>query len=236
MTERSVRSFLLAGAAAALLAACASTPTPRFASGDDAALTEDGLRVVEGAGFQRAWVRPGVSFDEYDGIWLRYRDIAYRRPPRGSHGLVYGTGGDNYALSDGLYARITEDIHEIFGEELVGEGFRLVEEGGPGVLEARVGLIDLIVHGPLDARGGEDNTYMHSLGSVTVLVDLHDSVSGELIARVAERGGIAPATGRPIQASAGPAIYETRRLLRAWATRLRVLLRTMKNVDLSPGA
>ncbi len=228
-----MRSFLWAGAAAVLLAGCISTPEPRYASEDAAALTDDGLRLLERAGFQRAWVRPGASFGEYDGIWLRYRDIAYRRPPRRSREPIYWTGGDNYALPDDLYARLTEDIHEIFKDELDGPGLRQAEGSGPGILDARVGLIDLVVHAPLDPRAGADNVYMDSVGSVTVLIDLHDSVSGELIARVVERAGIATATDRPIQATAGSAIYETRRLLRGWAQRLRALLEAMKTVDLS---
>jgi hypothetical protein len=228
-----LRSFLGAVAAAALLAGCASAPTPRFASGEEAALTDLGLRPVERAGFQRVWVRPGVSFREYDGIWLRYRDIAYRRPPGPSHGPIYGIGGDNYSLSDDLYARLTEAVHEIFEDELIGAGLRPVEGKGPGVLDARAGLIELVVHVPLDVRGGQDNIYVDSVASVTILVDLHDSVSGELIARVAERAGIASLTGRPIRATAASAIYETRRLLRGWASRLRVLLQAMKTVDLS---
>ena len=74
---------------------------------------------------------------------------------------------------------------------------------------------------------------MDSIGSVTVVVELRDSVTGELIARVAERGGIATFSGRPIQANAGAAIYETRRLLKGWATRLRVLLTTLMREDLA---
>lgn len=228
-----MRSFVSLLPGVALLVCCTSPPTPRFASDGDAALTQEGLRAVERAGFQRAWMRPGVSFRGYDRIWLRYRDIAYRRPPGRSRGPVYGRGGDNYALSDALRTRVSEDLREIFTSELAHGAFRRAEGRGPGVLDVRIGLIDLVVHQPLDVRAGDDNIYVDSVASVTILVDLHDSESGVLIGRLAERAGIAPASGRPIQAAAGPAVYETRRLLASWATRLRALLHAIRSADLS---
>lgn len=233
MRWRSVTPLLWALAASALLAGCASVPEPKFSTEDPADIIGDGLHRVEQAGFQRAWLKPGISFSGYESIWWRYRDIAYRHPPGRSRGPLFGSGGDNYSLSEGLNARLSEVLRESFEDELQRGGFRRASGKGPGTLEARVGLVDLIVHTPLDTLAGEDNIYVDSIGSVTVLIDLHDSVSGELIARIAERAGVATATGRPTQANAAAAIYETRRLARDWATRLRALLQVMQTTDLS---
>jgi hypothetical protein len=228
---RSLRLAWVALAGATLLLGCFRV-SPRFATGEAAALTGEGLRQLELSGFRLAWARPGVSFAGYDGVWLRYRDIAYEKPPGRIRAEVYGTGGDNYALSDGLYERLSSAMREIFEEELQ-DGLRKASGEAPGVLDTRVGMVDLIVHTPLDRVAGEDNIYVQSVATVTVLVDVHDAATGELILRVAERVSVAPASGRAMQANAGAAIFETRRLLRDFAIRVRRLLQAMKTTELS---
>ena len=213
-----------------LLGAGCAPVEPRFATGPDGALTEQGLRALERTRFAHAWAKPGVSFERYDRVWLRYRDIAYREPPspRKSRGGIYGISGSNYALSEDLNARIQDSMREIFAEELAGGGRWQADGSGEDVLDTRVGMIDLEIKTPLDRLSGEDNVYVDEIGAVTIVVDLYDSVTGELVLRVAERGVIGTQSHRPIQASAGPAIYETRRLLTEWATKLRRLLYALR--------
>ena len=49
-----------------------------------------------------------------------------------------------------------------------------------------------------------------------------------MIARVAEFDEIASDSLRPLEATAGTTIYETRRLIRNWGIRLRVLLQALQ--------
>jgi hypothetical protein len=220
-------------AAVAILVGCVATPTPRFASGEDAALTRDGLRLVELSGFQRAWVRPGVSFTDYHGIRLHEQDIAYRQPPGSVRDRISGNITGNYSLTNHVRTSFSQYLVQIFAKEFGESELDIVEETGPGVLDARVGLVNLVIRWPLDFLGGEYDHYVDSIGAVSIRVDLHDSVSGELIARVAERAEIDSGMSRPVQVSAGTAIHEVRRLLSGWATRLRLLLQEMQADDLA---
>jgi hypothetical protein len=227
----SPRAFPIAAVAALILFGCIRTPTPRFAGGQAANLSQDGLRLVEFSGFQQAWVRPGTSFDDYKSIRLQYRKLAYREPPRSNQGPRNRSDSSDYPLTDDLYARLGREAVEVFTDEFDRDGLRLVEASGPGVLEARIHLVDLVVRWPLDLLGGQNNLYVDALGSVVVRIDLHDSASGELVARVVEFSEIASPSSRPIQVTAGSAIYETRQLMRSWAIRLRLFLQALQASD-----
>ena len=222
--EGLARTLVLAAVAAALGLACVATPKPRFATGDAAGLTQAGLQRVKFSGFQRAWLRPGASFAHYDQVWLRYNQIAYREEPRRERGRQHGSASDNYALSNSLYDRLGKGTLEVFEQELSRHDLRVAKAAGPRVLEVRVGLMDLVVRWPLNQVDGQNPLYVDSLGSVVLLIDLHDSESGELIGRLAEFDEIASDSLRPLEATAGTAIYETRRLMRSWAIRLGALL------------
>jgi hypothetical protein len=69
------------------------------------------------------------------------------------------------------------------------------------------------------------------LGEVTLLVELYDSETKELIGRLLERRALATGVNRPIRATVGEATYEAHRIFRAWAKRLRSLLDAMKDID-----
>jgi len=222
------RTLPLAVLAGALGLACVATPEPRFVTGEGAGAKQGELQRIEFSGFQRAWVRPGASFAGYDEVWIRSSRIAYRDEPQRERGRKHGGASDSYALWDALYQRLDEATLEVFRQVLDSHGLRLATAPGPGVLEVRVGLMDLVVRWPLNEVDGQNPLYVDSLASVVLLVDLYDSERGEWIARIAEFDEIASGTLRPIEATAGTAIYEARRLMRSWALRLRALLEALR--------
>jgi hypothetical protein len=214
---RAARFLLIAAA----VSACGS-PTPRFATGSDATLSAEGLRRVEDSGFQRAEARPGVSFARYGAVWLRYpADIAYRNPPMPRQPEL---GGDNYPLSERMAASWMASLRETFRREITDGHRDSVDSAGPGVLEIRIFLIDLVLHAPLVTLGGDDLQWVNSLGEVTIVIELVDSESGELLARLADRDQLAPESTRPARANERDAVFEVNRLIRQWAAQLRLLL------------
>ena len=213
------------------LAGCRS-PAPTPAADPEANLTQDGLRPLVRSGFARAWVRPGTSFAEYDRFRARYEEISYRRPPGSDRGMLGGIGGDNFALPAGVKRSLEESLRTIFQTEITrGAEWRTVDANGAGVLLVRVALGDLFVHAPIGTLGGDDLMWIDSLGEVTLLVELYDSETKELIGRLLERRAWTTGVNRPIRATVGAATYEAHRIFRAWAKRLRSLLDAMKDVD-----
>lgn len=213
----------LAGGLAAL-ACAAPLPAPRFAATTG---EPEALQLLVGAGFPLAQARPERSLAAYEAVWVRVLEPSYREPPR-TLARYAGMRSGNYALSGGTVRRIGRVVREAFETELVEKaGLRSAQGEGSDVLEARVALVDLVIDQPLDSTTASDTAVAGSVGAFTLVVDLHDSLSGERIVRVAERRRIAAVSSRPMRVTSGDAIYETRRLAKSSAHRLRQLLEAL---------
>jgi len=216
---------LLLAALVAMLAMATSCTQPAALPRFDAQLpatTDEGLRRLDHGRFAVALARPGSSFSNYHALRFEYSGIHYRTPP--------GPAADwgrlsNYPMPDETMARLMAGLEEIFSEAVQRDlAWQTAAEPGPGVLLARITLLDLVLTSPLRNLAGDTDNWSSSLGSFTLVVDLVDTETGVLIARAAERRSIQSQTIRPIQAAPGAATYESRRIFREWGSKLTSLL------------
>jgi hypothetical protein len=218
----------------ALFGIACSKPPPRpvFVSGERAATTTDGLRRLDGTGFQAAWVRPGVAFSAYDRVKLIHPDIAYRKPPQHSARGVFGNS--NYALPAGVAADFMSALDRRFREELVDAGlYHETDALGPRVLVVRLALVDLVINAPLAHLSDDDLNWIDALGDATVTIDLYDAASLERLGHFAERRWITTASDRPIRARPSDAVYEMSRIARGWARQLQQLIEVLRQQRLA---
>lgn len=228
-----LRLRLLAAWVGALACACSSPPTElQFVKGPD---TGDGLRPVQPVPFQRVWVREGASFAGYEGLSETFSGIRYRRQPKGRPTLA--ARDSNNILPRDLNEALMYDLAEIFDSQVEqAEGWQLERGKGPGVLRARVAVVDLVLSQPVGQLGGEDQVWVDSVGAFTIVIDLYDSESGTLLARAAERRPIADEIPRPIRAVPGDTIFHSRRIFHRWAQSFTRLLDRLREVGVVPDA
>ena len=101
------------------------------------------------------------------------------------------------------------------------DGYELTTEPGPDVLRITASLIDLVVRVPTEMTGRQD-VYTRSYGLVTLVLELRDSQSGEILVRAADRRDPTRDTSASL-ASVNTALVrsDTNRLFRHWADLLR---------------
>jgi hypothetical protein len=125
-------------------------------------------------------------------------------------------------------------LEQSFREEIAAAAaWQTADARGPGVLLARVSLVDLVLNTSLRHLGGDDLVWVDSVGQFTLVIDLYDSETGELLARAAERASIEPTSNRPMRAVAGATVYESKRIFGEWAKKLTSLLDGARVADLS---
>lgn len=184
-------------------------------------LSFDGLQRVDSKRFALVWLRPGADFSVYEKLLVIPAEISYKRPPKRGPGTR-----DNFELDEGQMKRLRKYLREAFTHEIVEHGgWEIVQEPGPDVLLARGGLIDMVVHVPPQAAG-RSRTYVRSYGEATLVIELYDSQSREILARVADREAAEPPGGRlgvDIEAA-----VEVRRSFASWAKRFREALDEVK--------
>lgn len=205
--------------AVSMLTACQSAP-PTVQTGQGAEVTFDGLHRVDNSVVQYAWLKPDLSLAAYSKIKLVGAGIEYRAV-RSANPATAGNRSE-FPLTDQQKMRLESMVAEVFQEELGNsKKYSLTSEEGPDVLELTGALIDVVSRVPPE-RGGRGDYYISSVGSATLVLELRDSQSNEILARAIDGQAFQSVY---MQKSSSPHnAQEVKRGLRKWGRRLTEIL------------
>lgn len=146
--------------------------------------SNDGLRRQRVPGLDLVYVREGASLRGYGKVWIKSVEVSFRRdwevPTRPGALLVTR---DVTAIKE----RLERILREETARELERGGYGLAEAPGDGVLEIDVDIVDVYINA-LDLQGSLPvDRYTLSAGEMTLVAELRDSPTGDLIARVLDR-------------------------------------------------
>jgi len=137
----------------------------------------------------------------------------------------YNRSADEFPIEPENRARFEEEVGEVFRDELAKiENWEYVTEPGRDVLMLVGYIIDVVSAVPPDPIG-RNRIYLTRVGEATLVLELRDSMSSEILARSADRRGADPAW--PIESSRVTNLAEVRRLARTWA---RILVRRLDQI------
>lgn len=208
--------------ASLLLAGCASAPsTP--------ATEWDGLVRQPNQRLDAVFVRPGAAeaIGGFRNVKLDIVSVSFASdfdPTRGNRGSARRLNADDLvAIKDNL----AEMTREIVSAELTSGGYTLVDAPGPDTLLVSAAIVDLFITAPDPQSAGRTRTFTADSGRMTIVLELRDSVTGELMARVVDqqtgrRDGTWSITNRVTNTA------DARRAIRNWAIALREGLDVLK--------
>ena len=198
----------------------AAPKQPRIATGEDEEITHDGLYRVEKSVADAAWVKPDLDLTGYTKLLIGPATVAYRKLDPVSD--FQARSESEFPVLEENKARFEQTLKEEFTEELEKlERYEIVTEPGPDVLVLVGGVIDVVSFVPpnLDSASfGRGGVYLESVGSAVLVVELRDSLSGEVLARVAD--GRAAESPFAFEANSVTVWSEVRRLAQYWANLL----------------
>jgi hypothetical protein len=230
--DKAALSFI---AVTALYAGLSLSP-PAFAAKESAPeVTKDGLHLYKQTKERLAYVRPGATFTQYKKValldcyvefskdWVKDYNSDQRDPSRRI------TDSD----LDRAKKALQGDFKKIFTEELQKGGrYQVVDSGGADVLILRPALINIQVSAPDLMAPGRSATYVESAGAMTLYLELWDSTSNTILARVID-GKVDPRLyGQRSSSVSNRAAAE--RMLRSWADELRTRLDLVRGKDVAP--
>ncbi len=190
----------------------AAPRAPRIQTGPDAEVSFDGLHRVDRSVMDEAWAIPTLDLTGYSKLMLVRGGFAYREvddPGR------YDRSATEFPIEPENRARFEEEVGEVFRDELAKiENWEYVTEPGPDVLMLVGYIIDVVSAVPPETVG-RGRIYLTRVGEATLVLELRDSMSNEILARSADRRGADPAW--TIQSSRVTNLAEVRRLARTWA-------------------
>jgi hypothetical protein len=178
------RSLLYAIAAATALSGCATTQTSPI---DDMS-THEGLVKASVKGVDAVYNRPGANLSGYDKILLRPIAVEFSKnwKPEDDSALYRMNEPDRDKIKKDLAKAFDDVFRQVLQEK---GGYQMVNEPAKGVLEVQAAIINLYINAPDVSMqtAARVKTYTTSAGEMTLIAELHDSVTGTLLSRAYDR-------------------------------------------------
>jgi len=194
---------------ATAVSACGPQPTQPKPMGD---VNIEGLQQVPARNFEAAFLRPGVTFADYSKLMVKELELAFRTPDREQN---------QFPLGEDQKTRFRAAMATAFGEELGKlNNVEVVTEPGPDVLALHVRVQDIVARAPgrRVGAGGRAGFALETVGEMTLVLELRDSQSDEVLVRVFDRQAVEGAA-----MVSGDSVVSTwqgvERLVGRWASR-----------------
>jgi hypothetical protein len=192
-------------------------------------VSPDGLHLTKSTKNRVVYVKPGATLAQYERLAILDPLVEFEKDwqddyNRSRSGLEGRVSDDDVAK---MKERLGAEFKKVFIAELQGDGgYQVVDVAAPDVLVLRPALLNVEVNAPDVMTSGIEHTVVRSAGQMTLYLELWDSASNTLLARVmdaqADPDTMAQMGGRVTNKAAAD------RILRKWAKELREHLDEVK--------
>jgi hypothetical protein len=190
-----------------------------------AATTADPALQARNPRLKIQWSGEQTRTPPFDKVLLAPVELDFRPAPPLTGVTRTDSSHNEYPVSDRQREELKGAFAEIFREQLgKNKHFTLSDEPGPGVLIVKPALRDIVSRVPPEEPPGRSAVYVDSVADATLVVDLVDPASEQMLGRAIDRRTAEPVgtTGGfgAVRAVAPTTNQEMRRLLRSWALNL----------------
>ena len=225
------RFGLALGVSVCLLFACArvldaSEPAPQ--------VSKDGLQLQKQTKQRLVYLKPGASFSQYDRVAILECYVEFRKNwARDYNSDVVGlenrvTDADIQRMKSALSA----EFKKVFANELTKGGYQVVDTAAPDVLVLRPALVNVDVAAPDLMTANMEQTVVRSAGSMTLYLELWDSTTNSILARVMDAEADQQPFAQPANRVTNTAAADT--ILKSWTDELRAHLDAVRGKPKTP--
>lgn len=221
LKTRSTLATLSVAAFIALLGACTNTQNSDLPKVD-----ENGLVLVEDSKVDIAYRDPDADLSHYNRVLLADAEIAFRKNwlQDQNRDRARSTNRVSQADADKIKVALSAEFSRVFTEELERGGYQVVTvdtigESAEDVLVLIPGIINLDVTAPDTQAPGRTRTYTASAASMTLVMQFRDSITGDVLGKIADSRRAAD-RGYMTVTNSVTNRAEADRMLRKWARML----------------
>lgn len=171
-----------------LLAATLLTATGA-ACAQDAAGSWDGLIEVRSKRMDAAFLLPGADFRPYTKVIVDPTQVAFRKDwlkdTNQNRPRLTSQVTDEQAAE--ILAAARSNFDDIFGEAFTKAGYPVVTTPAADVMRVSTAIINLYLNAPDTMSADRSRTYTANAGEATLVMEVRDSMTGALLARVVDR-------------------------------------------------
>jgi hypothetical protein len=146
----------------------------------------DGLKRVASSKVDHLYKRPEATLSGYDAVKLDPILVEFDKnwdPNRGGGSL-------QSRVSDADMEKIKQNLanafKEVFTDELSKGGYKVVDQDGQNVLRVSAAIANLYITAPAKVTSQNIRTYTTETGRMTLVAELRDSVTNQLLARAVD--------------------------------------------------
>jgi hypothetical protein len=146
----------------------------------------DGLVRQPGTRMDAVFVLPDAAIASYTSVMLDPVEVSFARnwdPNRGQRNPASRLNTNDVAA---IQSGLADMLRETLRTQLASGGYTLVDEPGPETLRVTAAIVNLFVTAPDTMTAGRGRTYTANSGQMTLVAELRDSDTGELLARAVD--------------------------------------------------
>ena len=230
----SMKVAVVAAASLCVGIGMAAPKQPQIQTGPNAEVSYDGLVRVKKSVVDAAWVKPDFDLTPYTKIMIASAGLSFKKVKPVSS-FEARQGASEFPISPEGQEMFKEIMKEEFTAELSKlKRYQIVDKPGPDVLLLVGAVINIVSSVPNDVDsaqfgGGRGaGVYLTSVGQATLVIELRDSLSNEILGRAID--GRAAESPFAFEANKVTVWTEVHRLAQAWASLLRKRLEEIEKV------
>ena len=179
----------------------------------------DGLIEVKAKKMDAAYLAPGADFRPYTKVIIDPTQAAFNKdwmkrmndPTRSVSNRITQEDADK------IIAATQSNFDDIFREAFEKAGYPVVTAPGPDVVRVSTAVINLYVNAPDTMTPGRSRTFTTDAGEATLVMEVRDSSTRALLARVLDRRETR-GTGQMQMTSSVTNVNDFRMLFKQWAS------------------
>jgi hypothetical protein len=184
--------------------------------------TIDGLTLTKQTKHRIVYVADDVDFHAYDKVMIVDCAVAFAKNWQRDYNRNERDLSRRVSDSDvtRMKNKLSAEFKEVFTETMTENGIEVVTEPGADVLILRPAIINLVVSAPDIKSAGMSRSFTGDPGQMTLYLELYDSVSSAILAKIMDAQDAGRRTPAMSYATSVSNIAAADRILESWAKEL----------------
>lgn len=182
----------------------------------------DGLQKTKAKGVDLLYLLPEADFKPYNQVAMDEVEVQFakdwQRDMNDTIDLSRQVDADDVQR---IRSGLSKMVEERFSQELSKNGYAMVQTPSANTLQLSAAIANLYVNAPDIASAGRTRTYTTSAGSMTLVLEVRDSVTGTLLARAIDHADDADSSTSMSWTTSVSNQSDADLIIRGWARRLR---------------
>lgn len=231
-----VRRLLLASCLVASLAL--GVAPGLFAAESIPEVSPEGMQLQKSKDARVVYLKPGATFDQYKRVAILECFVDFAKDWQRDYNN--DVAGIQRRVStqdmDRMKAAVAAEFKKVFTEELQTKGgYQIVDTAAPDVLVLRPAIINLMVTAPDLMTADMGRTVVASAGQMTLYLELWDSSTNTILARIMDAQADRGMGGMAVVADSVSNKAAADLILKRWAEKLRKHLDAVNGKAANPG-